>query len=323
MKRVLSGMRPTGQLHFGNYLGALNKWIELQEKYECFFMIADLHALTTDYEDTTQIEKNTIEMLADWIACGIDPKKSTIFKQSAIPQHSELALILGMITPLSWLERNPTYKEQIKELSNRDLYTYGFLGYPVLQAADILLYNADYVPVGEDQLPHLELTREIARRFNFIYKTNIFTQPQNILTKNPKLPGVDARKMSKSYNNCIYLADEDLKEKINQMFTDPNKIHKTDPGNPDGCVVFAFHKFFSENYNEIEAECRKGRLGCVDDKNILFNILDKFTKPIIEKRKKLLLEKKFLYDILIEGNKKAYQVAERMLNKIKKIIKIF
>ena len=233
---ILSGMRPTGKLHLGNWLGALSTWVKLQNdsNTECFFMVADSHALTTDYQDTSIIEANIHEMVLDWLAAGLDPARSVIFRQSWVKEHSELALILSMITPISWLERNPTYKEQIVELKDKEIATQGFLGYPVLQAADILLYGATHVPVGEDQLPHLELSREIARRFNFIYKKQVFTEPQAVLSQSPKVLGLDGRKMSKSYDNCVYISDPEapLKKKINSMFTDPLKQRAGDKGHP-------------------------------------------------------------------------------------------
>ncbi|MBN1492966.1 MAG: tryptophan--tRNA ligase, partial [Candidatus Omnitrophica bacterium] len=241
-KRILSGIRPTGKLHIGNYFGAITNWVELQESGECFFMIADWHVLTTDYDSGSDISATVLDVAIDLLASGIDPEKCTLFVQSSVNAHAELALILSMITPLSWLERNPTYKEQIQELTGRELHTHGFLGYPVLQAADILLYDADVVPVGEDQLPHLELTREIARRFNHLYGA-LFKEPQAMLTQVPKLPGTDGRKMSKSYDNCIYLADalDVVDNKIKTMMTDPARKRRTDPGTPAKCPVYAYH----------------------------------------------------------------------------------
>jgi len=243
MRTVLSGMRPTGRLHLGHLEGVLKSYVEMQEKYRAFYMVADWHAVTTTYEKPEDIRANTLELYKDWLSVGIDPKKACMFVQSAVKQHAEMYLLLGMMTPVSWLERNPTYKEQKQEMKEKDLSTYGFLGYPVLQAADILVYNADKVPIGEDQRPHLELTREIARRFNSLYGRQ-FNEPQEILTQMPRLLGIDGRKMSKSYNNAIYLTDteDDLAAKVKNMFTDPKKIKKDDKGNPDNCVVFCLSR---------------------------------------------------------------------------------
>lgn len=324
-KRVLSGMRPTGKLHLGNLIGALQNWVELQKDYECFYFVADWHALTTEYTDTKEIKENIKEMLIDWLSAGIDPEKSTIFVQSKILQHSELHLLLSMITPLSWLERCPTYKEQLKEMKERDLTTYGFLGYPVLQAADILIYKADYVPVGEDQLPHLELAREIARRFNYIYKKEIFPEPVAKLTKFPKLPGIDGRKMSKSYENCIYLSDtpDKIVKKVNLMFTDPQKIKLHDVGHPDNCVVFAYHKIYNqENIDEIEKKCRSGKLGCVEDKKNLSNIIISSLSKFWERRKNYEKNPELLEKILEEGCDKARKVAEETMKEVREAVKI-
>ena len=320
MKTILSGMRPTGKLHIGHYAGVLKNWLKLQNEYRCFFMVADLHALTTEYENTKEIKQNVYEIVSLWLSCGIDPQKAVVFCQSDIPEHSELHLIFSMITPLGWLYACPTYKEQLKEQSAKNLKTYGFLGYPVLQAADILLYNAEYVPVGKDQIPHIELTREIARRFNNFYG-NYFVEPQPLLTESPYIPGIDGRKMSKSYNNCIYLTDteEEIDKKVYQMFTDPNKIRKNDPGNPENCVVLAFHKVFNQqNVKEIETLCRKGKLGCVEDKKNLAKLLNEILAPIREKRKTFTKEK--IDEVLLEGKQKASAVAKKTICEIKKFI---
>ena len=246
-KTVFSAMRPTGKLHLGHLVGALNNWVELQKKYTCIFGIVDWHALMGEYEQSKEIADNIIEMAIDWVACGIDPGQSILFVQSHVPEHVELQMILSCITPLGWLERNPTYKEQLREVKTRDLQTYGFLGYPVLQAADILLYKADAVPIGEDQLPHIELTREIARRFNHIYKTKLCSDCKAILTETPRLLGLDGRKMSKSYQNAIDLSDsaDTIKKKVKNMFTDPKRLRLTDPGHPDECNVFSYHEVFN------------------------------------------------------------------------------
>ena len=322
MKTILSGMRPTGKLHIGHYAGVLKNWVRLQNEYRCFFMVADLHALTTEYENTKEIKQNVYEIVSDWLSCGIDPQKAVVFCQSDIPEHSELHLIFSMITPLGWLYSCPTYKEQLKEQSAKDLKTYGFLGYPVLQAADILLYNAECVPVGKDQIPHIELTREIARRFNNFY-SNYFVEPQPLLTEAPYIPGIDGRKMSKSYNNCIYLTDdeEEINKKVYQMFTAPNKIRKNDPGNPENCVVLAFHKVFNqEKVKEIESLCREGKLGCVEDKTNLAKLLNEILAPIREKRKSFTKEK--INEILVEGQQKASSVAKKTIADVKKLVGI-
>jgi tryptophanyl-tRNA synthetase len=322
MKTILSGMRPTGKLHIGHYAGVLKNWVRLQNEYRCFFMVADLHALTTEYENTKEIKQNVYEIVSGWLSCGIDPQKAVVFCQSDIPEHCELHLIFSMITPLGWLYSCPTYKEQLKEQSAKDLKTYGFLGYPVLQAADILLYNAECVPVGKDQIPHIELTREIARRFNNFY-SNYFVEPQPLLTEAPYIPGIDGRKMSKSYNNCIYLTDdeEEINKKVYQMFTDPNKIRKNDPGNPENCVVLAFHKVFNqEKVKEIESLCREGKLGCVEDKTNLAKLLNEILAPIREKRKSFTKEK--INEILVEGQQKASSVAKKTIADVKKLVGI-
>ncbi len=319
-KTILSGMRPTGKLHIGHYAGVLKNWVKLQDEYKCFFMIADLHALTTEYENTKTIKQNTYEIVADWLSCGINPEKSFVFCQSDIPEHSELHLIFSMLTPLGWLYSCPTYKEQLKEQTTKNLKTYGFLGYPVLQAADILLYRSSFVPVGKDQTPHIELTRQIARRFNNFYG-NYFEEPKELLTETPYITGIDGRKMSKSYNNCIYLTDEkeEIEQKVMQMFTDPNKIHKNDPGDPENCVVLAFHKVFNLNEAEnIESLCREGKLGCVEDKKNLAKILNDILEPIREKRKKYNKEK--IEEILFEGKQKAQKVAKQTIIEVKNLI---
>jgi len=324
-KRVLSGMRPTGKLHLGNLHGALTNWKRLQEEYECFFFIADWHALTSEYQETTFIKEFIREMLIDWLSVGLDPNKSTIFIQSKLPEHAELHLIFSMITPLPWLERNPTYKEQIKELVEKELNTYGFLGYPVLQAADILIYKANFVPVGVDQLPHVELTREIARRFNYLYK-EIFPIPQPILTEMPKLLGIDGRKMSKSYHNAIYLSDppEVIREKAAQMFTDKSRLRKTDPGHPDICNVFSFHKLYTlpEKVNQIEEDCKKAIIGCVECKKLLAESLINGLAPLQEKRQYYQEHLGELKDIIDTGIKKARSVATTTLEEAKEAIGI-
>ena len=265
-------MRPTGQIHLGNYFGAVRNWVDLQDRYQCYYFIADWHALTTDYASPGQLGEATLEMAADLIAAGLDPDRCVLFVQSLVPEHAELHLVLSMITPLGWLERVPTYKEQLRELANRDLSTYGFLGYPVLQTADILLYRAHLVPVGEDQASHLELSREICRRFNG-YFGDVFPEPKALFTPTPKVPGLDGRKMSKSYGNTINLSDnpEEIRRKCQEMFTDPQRIRRKDPGHPESCNLFEFHRLFSppDLQERVARECRAAEIGCVDDKKLI------------------------------------------------------
>ena len=319
MQRVLSGMRPTGKLHLGNYLGALKNWIALQKDYKCFYFVADWHALTTDYEDPSKISEYSLEMVIDWLASGIDPEKSTLFIQSWVKEHAELHLLFSMITPVSWLERNPTYKELRQELKHKDLATYGFLGYPVLQAADILIYKAEYVPVGVDQLPHLELTREIARRFNYFYG-ECFPEPKAKLTEIPKVPGTDGRKMSKSYNNAIYLSDtkEEMWEKIRTMVTDTNRKRRRDPGDPDKCPVFALHKAFStqDTRDIVIKGCKTAEIGCIDCKRLLFKHMMEELLPVMERREKYSNNKELVIDILVEGSERARRIAKETLNEV-------
>lgn len=317
---ILSGMRPSGKLHLGNYFGALANWVKLQDTYQCYFMVADWHALTSEYENTKNIESNVWEMVVDWLAAGLDPARSVIFRQSWVPAHAELHLILSMMTPIPWLERVPTYKEQIQEMNNRDLSNYGFLGYPVLQAADILLYNAGRVPVGEDQLAHVELTREIARRFNHLHGP-IFKEPQGLLSHAPRVPGTDTRKMSKSYNNAVLMSDskEQVAARIKTMYTDPKKIRLGDPGNPDGCVVYAMHKLFtpSGEYAEIGQRCRTGNLGCVACKSRLGETLNAGLEPLRERRAHWEKRPDEVRAIVEEGSKKAAAVAADTMNKVR------
>jgi tryptophanyl-tRNA synthetase len=325
MKRVLSGMRPTGLLHLGNLHGALANWVEMQEKYDCFFFIADWHALTSDYEDPISITGHTRDMLIDWMSAGLSPDKSTLFVQSKIKEHAELYLILSMITPVPWLERNPTYKDQIVQLKNKDLSTFGFLGYPVLQAADIIMYKAYGVPVGIDQVPHVEITREIARRFNYLYG-EVFPEPESILTTTPKILGLDGRKMSKSYNNAIYFSEspDEIAAKVAAMVTDPQRARRSDPGNPDVCNVFEFHKLYSDSttVDRINKECRAAEIGCVECKQIMAKNLIKALEPMREKREYYEARPKLVDDIIAEGCNKARQVARKTMAEVREAIKL-
>ncbi len=324
-KRVLSGMRPTGPLHLGNLHGALANWVDMQDQYECFFFIADWHALTSDYENPGNIMGYVKEMMIDWLSAGLTPEKSTLFVQSHIKEHAELFLLLAMITPVPWLERNPTFKEQIVQLQSKDLSTFGFLGYPVLQAADIIIYKADGVPVGIDQVPHVEITREIARRFNFLYG-DVFPEPQALLTQTPKILGYDRRKMSKSYNNAIYLADspDEIAKKVAQMITDPQRARRSDPGDPDVCNVFAFHKLYStaETVARVNQECRKAQIGCVECKQLMAQFLIDALEPIREKRHFYEQKPQLVEDIIAEGCQKARRVAQQTMDEVRTAIKI-
>jgi len=318
-------MRPTGKLHLGHLLGALENWKKLQQEYDCYFMVADWHALMSEYENPEGLKENILDNVVDWLACGLDPKKATIFVQSHVPEHLELYMAFSLITPLGLLERCPTYKEQLREITNRDLSTYGFLGYPVLQAADIALYKAEVVPVGEDQLPHLELTRQIVRKFNHIYKKEVFPEPQALLTKEKRLLGLDGRKMSKSYNNFIGLSEEPevIRKKVMSMFTDPKRIKFSDPGHPESCNVHSYYAVFApERKKEIERMCRQAEIGCTECKKQLAEILIEFLEPIQEKRRQILKNKSALTDILREGEKLAGEVAGATLAEVKKLIKI-
>lgn len=322
-KTVFSAMRPTGKLHLGHAVGALNNWVELQKEYACIFGIVDWHALMGEYAQSKEIADNIIDMAIDWVAYGVDPKRSIIFVQSQVPEHVELQMILSCITPLGWLERNPTYKEQLREVKTRDLQTYGFLGYPVLQAADILLYKADAVPIGEDQLPHIELTREIARRFNHIYKTKLFSDCKAILTQTPRLLGLDGRKMSKSYQNAIDLSDSEdtIKKKVKNMFTDPKRLRLTDPGHPDECNVFSYHEVFNAQQQEdVRQWCTQAQKGCTDCKMILADVVIDHLRPIREKRRELERDKDRIRDILEDGRKKAQKIAKKTMAEIKEAI---
>jgi len=320
--RVVSGMRPTGKLHLGHFLGVIKNWKNLQEKYDCFFFVADWHALTTKFDEDINLKENSIELVKEWIACGINPNRVNIFIQSDIKEHAELYLILNMITPVSWLERNPTYKDAMMQDEYKKKNNAGFLTYPVLQTADIILYDANLVPIGEDQKPHLELAREIVRHFHYLYKKEIFIEPKELLTENPRLLGLDGRKMSKSFNNAIYLdeSNEEIWQKIRKAKTDPARIKKTDPGHPEVCTVFEYHKAFSlkEEVEEIETACREGTIGCVECKKRCAANIEKIVAPIREKKASLKNDE--ILDIINEGNKRAKQIASEKMKEVNKLI---
>jgi tryptophanyl-tRNA synthetase len=325
--RVLSGMRPTGKLHLGNYMGALANWVKLQDAYECYFFIADLHALTTDYADTSAIAPNTLDVALDFLAAGLDPERSTIFLQSAVKQHFELPLYLGMISPLGWLERVPSYKEMQDNLETKDLTTYGFLGYPVLMAADILLYQPQFVPVGQDQQAHVEITREIARRFNQFYKfgeQEVLPEPKVLLTPSPKLPGTDGRKMSKSYGNTIQLTDPEpeVRKKLKTMVTDPARVRRTDPGDPDKCPVGDLHKVFStpETLAKVYEGCRSAGIGCIECKGWAADALVQILLPIQERRASFT--KPQVEEILRDGSCRASIRAEKTMQEVRSAMKL-
>lgn len=318
--RVLSGMQASGRLHLGNLVGALKNWVRLQEEYDCYYFVADWHALTTMYADPSFIRESTKDILINFLSAGLDPEKCTIFLQSRIPEHAELHLLLSMITPLGWLERVPTYKEKQQELKDKDLSTYGFLGYPLLQTADILIYRAKYVPVGIDQVPHLEISREIARRFNYLYR-EVFPEPEALLTEFPKVVGVDGRKMSKSYDNAIFLSDnpEAVQQKIMTMMTDPARIKRTDKGNPELSPVYHLHKIFSakEEQDEIVKGCITAGIGCIDCKKILLENIFSIMEPIWKRRNDLLNNPEMLDDIVKKGTEKATKTVEETMQLVR------
>ena len=325
LQHVLSGLRPTGRVHLGNYFGAIKNWVELQDRYPSYCFIADWHALTSDYADTSKIRQNTFDATADLLSAGLDPEKCVIFLQSEIKEHAELHLLLSMVTPLPWLERVPTFKDQQEQLQEKDLNTYGFLGYPLLQTADIIIYRAAYVPVGEDQAAHLELSREIVRRFNNFYGP-VFPEPQALFTPAAKVPGLDGRKMSKSYGNTIPLtasADE-IRALVMTMFTDPNRVRRSDPGNPDICNLFQFHKLFSDEATiaRVDHECRTAQIGCVQDKKLLADIMVEALRPIRARREEIDRDPSIVWDVLRAGNAKARERTGETLALVRDAMKI-
>ena len=326
-KRIVSGMRPTGNLHLGNYEGALKNWIKLQDsgEYECFYFIADLHALSSDYADTSAIKQNTIDMVSDWIAAGLDPERSTIFVQSMIPEHSELHVVLSAVTPLGWLERVPTYKEQRENITEKDIGNYAFLGYPVLQAADIIMYKADFVPVGKDQASHVELTREIVRRFNNFFG-DVFPEPKELHTEVLSLPGTDGRKMSKSYGNAIYLIDSPdvVREKARMMITDRTRIRRSDPGHPENCDVCQMHRFFlsPDSADALDDDCRKARIGCFDRKRELAESIIERYGAIAVRSRQLRGSPEEVVAILKDGSRRAKGEAEKTMAEVRRAIKM-
>lgn len=359
-QRVVSGMRPTGRLHLGNYWGALHNWVDLQDKYDCYYFCADWHSLTTSSEDTAAISQNSYNLVVDWLTAGINPDKCIVFQQSKILQIAELHTLLSMITPLGMLLRNPTYKEQLMQLFKQkyagqehreagavsnsmsvlgaiagaadeqelnalaEMSSYGFLGYPVLQTADIIVHNADFVPVGKDQVAHVEISRDLARRFNDIYKQDVFTEPKALVGKTERVPGVDGRKMSKSYGNSIEIgeAPETLKQKVMAMYTDPDKKRATDPANPEGCVVFAFHQIYNPAFEIRREECKKGQIGCVACKKQLLELMEPQIKAFSEKRETIVNNKDYVYGVLETGNKKARESAEAVLEKVRSAMRL-
>jgi len=328
-KRILSGMRPTGRLHLGHYKGVLENWLKLQEEHQCFFFAADWHALTTDYANPSIVKDTIWDMLIDWLAVGVDPEKAVIFIQSEVPEHAELHLLFSFMTPLSWLERVPTYKDQIEQLREKDLGTYGFLGYPLLQSADILIYRADGVPVGEDQVPHVELTREVARRFNHLYRQGIpplFPEPQSLLMPAAKLPGLDGRKMSKSYGNTIELGEtwKVTEKKVKTMPTDPARVRRNDPGTPEKCPVWDFHKVYSteEERQWVQEGCTTAGIGCIDCKMCMLKHLEEELQPIRDRRADIASRPDDLKDIVRAGNERARIEAGRTMEKVRKTLKM-
>ncbi|MSO49669.1 MAG: tryptophan--tRNA ligase [Acidobacteria bacterium] len=325
-QRVVSGMRPTGRLHLGHLVGALENWVALERQYDCYYFVADWHALTSHYASTENITADGLDNAADWIAAGLDPERSTLFIQSMVPEHAELYLLLQMVTPISWLERVPTYKEQIEQMTDKDLSNLGFLGYPLLQAADVIIYNAHFVPVGEDQVPHLELSREVVRRFHNFYG-EVFVEPQPLLTPTPRLPGLDNRKMSKSYGNTIDLSDsvEDVVKKIRQMYTDPKRVRADIPGTVEGNPVFIYHDVFNPNVaevDELKARYRAGTVGDVEVKTKLVAAVNARLEPIRERRAQVLARPGYVREVLVEGSRKARVVAQETMARVRAAVKL-
>jgi tryptophanyl-tRNA synthetase len=318
--RILSGMRPTGPLHIGHLTGALDNWVALMDTYDCYFTVVDWHALTTDYADPKDVRENVLEVATDWLAAGLDPARCTMFVQSLVPEHAELHLLLSMIVPVPWLERVPSYKDQQTQLAEKDLSTYGFLGYPLLQSADILIYKASAVPVGEDQAPHVELTREVARRFNHLYGA-VFPEPKTLLTEVPRVPGTDGRKMSKSYGNTIMLTDPEtvVRQKLKTMVTDPARVRRTDPGNPDVCPVGDLHKLFSskDTLAKVYEGCRSAGIGCIECKGWAADSLVQILAPMQERRKKYEDHPRLVWDILEAGAARAGKVASATMSEVR------
>jgi tryptophanyl-tRNA synthetase len=323
METVVSGMRPTGRLHLGHLHGALRNWVRLQKDYRCFFFVADWHALTTDYLSPQGIRQSALDMVMDWLSVGLDPKGSVLFRQSDVKEHAELHLLLSMTTPVPWLERNPTYKEQMRELEGRDLSTYGFLGYPVLQAADIIMYKANKVPVGVDQAPHVELTREIVRRFNQIYRP-IFPEPEVLLTETQKLLGLDGRKMSKSYGNAVFLSDSprEIDQKLSRMMTDPARVRRQDPGEPEKCPAFQLHKIYCapQEIDEVSVGCRTAGIGCLDCKKVMIKHVIDDLGPFREKRQVYERRPAEVEEVLAAGNHVAREKAAETMNEVRSAV---
>ena len=326
MKRVVSGMRPTGKLHLGHLVGALDNWVKLQADYDCFYFVADWHALTSGYADTSEVVSSAIDNVADWIGAGLDPERSTMFVQSMIPEHAELYLLLQMVTPIPWLERVPTYKEQIEQMAERDLSSIGFLGYPLLQTADVIIYNAHFVPVGEDQVPHLEMSREVVRRFHNFFG-EVFVEPQAMLTPTPRLPGLDNRKMSKSYGNTIDLSDDPatVQKKVRQMYTDPKRVRADIPGTVEGNPVFIYHDAFNPNRAEVDdlkARYRQGKVGDVEVKTKLAAAINAMLEPIRARREAALARPGYIRELVHDGSRKAQRIAQDTMSRVRDAVKL-